>query len=241
MCGRYRLTRERQHEIEEYYGIDDVRDLAVWKRQFNIPPREMAPIILQDAGRRRLVAGFWSLLTPRAETLRDANKISTFNARAETLSERPTYKSALRGRRCVVPAEAFYEWVGAKGRKQPLHISRRDGRFLSMAGLFSFWRPSGSRGRPFPTFTIVTSEPNQWMARIHNRMPVLLPDDAIGTWLAPVTPKPVLAQLLKTPLPEDFLGCYPVEKSLLNSGLIDIPECIENSGVDYASLLRNPP
>ena len=110
-----------------------------------------------------------------------------------------------------------------------------------MAGLFSFWRPSGSRGHPFPTFTIVTSEPNQWMARIHNRMPVLLPDDAIGTWLNPRTPTPDLTPLLKAPVPENFLDCYPVEKNLLNSGLIDTPKCIENTGAEYASLLRNDP
>ena len=66
MCARYRLTREGQHKIEEDYGIDDIDDLVICQRQFNIPPREMAPIILQDKGRRRLLAGFWSLMSPRS-------------------------------------------------------------------------------------------------------------------------------------------------------------------------------
>jgi len=79
--------------------------------------------------------------------------------------------------RCVVPAEAFYEWVGTKRKRQPLHISRRGGKFLSLAGLYSYWKPEGSEGRPIPTFTLVTVEPNQWMAQIHNRMPAILPDD----------------------------------------------------------------
>ncbi|MEW5977863.1 MAG: SOS response-associated peptidase [Acidobacteriota bacterium] len=237
MCGRYRLTRQRIAEIESYYGVDDVAELEIWQRQFNIPPREMAPIVLRQRGHRRLTAGFWSLLGPWAETLEKANKVSTFNAKAETLTERPAFKNAFLTRRCVVPGEAFYEWVGPKGRKQPLHIFRRDGQFLSLAGLYNFWKPQGSGGRPIPTFTIVTTEPSQWMARIHNRMPVILPDDQIETWLDPGTPPEPLTALLKAP-PEDFLECYPVEKSLLNSGLVDAPECARRIEVDYAPLLR---
>ena len=239
MCGRYRLTRRRMTEIEQYYGVDDANDLEIWERQFNIPPREMAPIVLGAKGRRRLTAGLWSLMPPWAENLEHANRVSTFNAKAETLIQKPTFKNAFLKRRCIVPAEAFYEWVGPKGKKQPLSIARRDGKFLSMAGLYNFWRPAGSQGRPIPTFTIVTTTPNQWMARIHDRMPVMLQDDEVDSWLDPVLADPGhLTRLLKTP-PEDFLECYPVEKSLLNSGLIDAPECADNTGLDYASLLRS--
>jgi putative SOS response-associated peptidase YedK len=91
MCGRYRLTRRRLLEIENYYGVDDGNDLDIWERQFNIPPREMAPIILRRDDHRCLTAGLWSLLPPWAERLDYANKISTFNAKAETLTQKPTY------------------------------------------------------------------------------------------------------------------------------------------------------
>jgi putative SOS response-associated peptidase YedK len=226
-------------EIEHYYGVDDANDLDIWERQFNIPPREMAPIILGQKGHRRLTAGFWSLMPPWAETLEYANKVSTFNAKAETVGEKPTFRTAFLKRRCIVPAEAFYEWVGPRGKKQPLHISRRDGGFLSMAGLYNFWKPTNSEGRPIPTFTIVTTEPSQWMARLHNRMPVILQDDQIETWLDPTVSDPLqLGELMMAPT-EDFLDCYPVDKALLNSGLIDTPQCAAKIGVDYTPLLRN--
>lgn len=240
MCGRYRLSRRRLLEIEQFYGVDDVNDLDIWERQFNIPPREMAPIVFSRDGHRRLTAGFWSLLPPWANRLDYANGITTFNAKAETLARKPSFKDAFLRRRCIVPAEAFYEWVGPKGKKQPLHISRRDGNFLSMAGLFNYWKSTVSGGRPIPTFSIVTTEPNQWMARIHNRMPVILQDDQIETWLdLSVSNQDKLNEFLKA-LPEDFLDCYPVDPKLLNSGLVDKPECILNTEADYSHLLKTP-
>src|SRR5688572_15327106 len=105
MCGRYRLTRRRIMEIEQYYGVDDANDLEIWERQFNIPPREMAPIVLGAKGRRRLTAGLWSLMPLWAQNLDYVNKASTFNAKAETLTEKPSFKNAFLKRRCIVPAE----------------------------------------------------------------------------------------------------------------------------------------
>ena len=96
-------------EIEQYYGVDDANDLEIWERQFNIPPCEMALIVLGAKGRRRLTAGLWSLMPPWAENLEHANKVSTFNAKAETLIQKPTFKNAFLKRRCIVPAEVFYE------------------------------------------------------------------------------------------------------------------------------------
>jgi putative SOS response-associated peptidase YedK len=139
-------------EIEQYYGVDDVSDKNIWERQFNIPPREIATIVLQRGGDRRLTAGLWTLLPPWAKRLDYANEISTFNAKAETLAEKPSFRNAFLNRRCIVPAEAFYKWVGPKRKRQPLHISRRDANFLSMAGLYSYWKPEGCEGRPIPTW-----------------------------------------------------------------------------------------
>ena len=88
MYGRYRLTKRRLLEIENYYGVDDVNELDIWERRFNRSPTEMAPIAFDSLGRRRPTADFWSMLSPRAESLKDAYKVSTFNAKAETLSEK---------------------------------------------------------------------------------------------------------------------------------------------------------
>ena len=105
-----------------------------------------------------------------------------------------------------------------------------------MAGLYSYWKPEGSEGRPVPTFTVVTVEPSQWMARIHNRMPAILQDDQIETWLDPAVSEPgKLSELLKAP-PEDFLGSYPVDPKLVNSALVDTPKCVDPINPDYTPL-----
>ena len=224
MCGRYQIERRRLLEIEQFYGVDDVNDLDIWNGSSISHLAKWLRLSSGRDGHRRLTAGFWSLLPPWANRLDYASGITTFNAKAETLA-RSHRSRTLSERRCIVPAEAFYEWVGPKGKKQPLHISRRDGNFLSMAGLFNYWKSTVSGGRPIPTFSIVTTEPNQWMARIHNRMPVILQDDQIETWLdLSVSNQDKLNEFLKA-LPEDFLDCYPVDPKLLNSGLVDKPEC----------------
>jgi putative SOS response-associated peptidase YedK len=238
MCGRYRLTKRRILEIEDYYEIDQVEDLEIWKREYNIPPREMARVVLESDGKRSLMAGLWSLMGPWPESLEKGNQASTFNAKAETLTDRPAYRNAFLKRRCIVPAEAFYEWVGPKKERQPLNIARKDRKLLSMAGLFNYWKPAASQGRPMLTFTVVTTAPSRWMARIHNRMPVILRDDQIDTWLEPtVSDPPQLGELLKAP-PEDFLNCYAISRQI-NSVKFDEPEYAKEIALDYTGLLQN--
>ena len=138
----------------------------------------------------------------------------------------------------MVPAEAFYEWVGPKGRKQPLSIGRADGKLLSMAGLFNYWKAKDSEGSPIATFTVITTAPNQWMTRIHNRMPAILQERQIEQLLDPTASDQLqLAELLKAP-PEDFLDCYPVSKEM-SSGRIDDPTFADRIEADYVSLLKS--
>jgi putative SOS response-associated peptidase YedK len=225
-------------EIEDYYGVDEVTDVEMWKREYNIPPREVAPAILEAHGKRRLTGGLWSLLGPWAESLDKANEASTFNAKAETLTDRPAYRNAFLKRRCVVPAEAFYEWVGPKKARQPLNIARKDGKLLSMAGLFNYWKPAASQGRPMLTFTVVTTAPSRWMSRIHNRMPVILQDNQIDPWLDPTITEPEkLGELLHAP-PEDFLDCYPVSRRI-NSVRFEEAQYAEKFDLNYVALLQN--
>jgi putative SOS response-associated peptidase YedK len=236
MCGRFRLTRARLAEIEEYYETVETDGVDTWERQYNIPPRAFAPIVMEKGEVRRLKVAFWGILPPWAESCDYSRQFSTFNAKAETIAEKPTFKNAFAKRCCVVPAEAFYEWVGSRGSKIPLHISRKDGKFLSMAGLFNYWKGPEDE-RPFPTFTIITTEPNAWMARIHNRMPVLLADEHRDIWLSPDSSTEKLSECLKAP-PEDWLACYPVDAKLVNSGLVDQPECVNRIDTDFQPLLK---
>ena len=92
MCGRYRLTKRRMLEIEEYYDIDSIHELDLWQREFNIPPTEVSPIIFDHKGSRHLVQGLWSLVPPGTSTLEEIGHISTFNAKAETLAVKPLFK-----------------------------------------------------------------------------------------------------------------------------------------------------
>jgi putative SOS response-associated peptidase YedK len=94
MCGRYRLTKRRMLEIEDYYGIDDIRELDRWQREFNIPPTDVAPIIFDHKGSRHLVQALWSLISPSTESMEEAKKVSMFNAKAETLMTKPTFTNA---------------------------------------------------------------------------------------------------------------------------------------------------
>src|SRR5262245_28053996 len=150
---------------------------------------------------------------------------------------RPTFTNAFLRRRCIVPAEAFYEWVGPKGGRQPLSIERVDGKLLSIAGLFNYWRPKQTEAPPIATFTVVTTEPNKWMARIHNRMPVIFQDNQFNSWLDPTTSDPQkLSELLKSP-PEDFLQYDPVSKEL-SSARVDEPAFAERIELDCSSLLK---
>ena len=225
-------------EIEDYYSIDDIRELDLWQREFNIPPTEVAPIIFDHKGSRHLVQARWGLIPTGTETREDAKKVSTFNAKSETLMTKPTFTNAFLRRRCIVPAEAFYEWVGPKSGRQPLSIERTDGKLLSMAGLFNYWKPKDTTEPPIATFTVVTTEPNMWMARIHNRMPVILEDGNLDTWLDPTASDPYqLGELLKEP-PEGFLDCYPVSKSI-NSAKFDNPQDAERIELDYTGLLQH--
>jgi len=152
--------------------VEEVRDLDIWERQFDIPLREMARVVMEAHGHRRLTAALWSLMPPWAETLEHANQVSTFNAKAESWQRSRASGMLSCGGAASCPLKhSAYECVGPKRKNQPLHIVRRGGKFLSMAGLFSYWKPAGSEGRPIHTFTLVTTVPSHWMARIHNCMP----------------------------------------------------------------------
>src|SRR5262245_13383938 len=117
MCRRYRLTKHRMLEIEDYYGIDDIWELDQWQREFNIPPTEMAPIIFDHKGSRHLVQALWGLIASGTESIEEARKVSTFNARAETLMTRPTLHKCLPQTALHRPCGSLLRVGWAEGRK----------------------------------------------------------------------------------------------------------------------------
>jgi len=144
------------------------------------------------------------------------------NARSESVLEKPAFRAAMRRRRCLIPADGFYEWKKNGRNKQPYLIGLRDGRLFAFAGLWEAWE--GADHSYVESCTILTTTPNELMAPIHDRMPVILPAEAYGPWLDPaVPPAEVLAWL--RPLPADQMTAYPVS-TLVNNPRNDRPECV---------------
>jgi len=179
MCGRYTFTTPKPI-IEQRFDATFVQDVPP---SYNAAPSQHLPIITNaEPGRIQLVR--WGLLPGWVKDVKTAPK--PINARAETLSEKPSFRQLLQRRRCLVLADSFYEWQqagGAKGPKTPHRILLREEQPFAFAGLWDEWADR-STGEVVPTFTIITTEPNELMASLHNRMPVILPGRAAElAWL----------------------------------------------------------
>ncbi len=148
-----------------------------------------------------------------------------FNARAETLLERPAFKGLVGNRRCVIPASGFYEWRKTPSGKVPFYVYPADDVPLAFAGLYTFWRGAAT-DEWLTSHTIVTCGPNEFMAPIHNRMPVVLDRDGLDLWLNPEVTDPAHVVHLLRPCPDDRLTCRPVS-SLVNDARNDNSRLLE--------------
>jgi putative SOS response-associated peptidase YedK len=162
MCGRFTITWEEWRRVAETLRIDDDSDVAAsYRPRFNIAPTDQHFIVTAEFERRRVQRARWGLVNRRATDNRRASQC--INAKAETLEQRATFREAFQRRRCIVPADGFYEWTGPKGKRQPLWIHPRSGDLMLFAGLYERWYPE--RNKPEVTFTIVTCAANaeDWM------------------------------------------------------------------------------
>jgi putative SOS response-associated peptidase YedK len=148
------------------------------------------------------------------------------NARAETLAEKPSFRTAFRRRRCLIPATGFYEWVAEPGKKSktPFYIQLQSGKPFAFAGLWENWH--GPDGSQLLSTTIITTRPNPMIAALHNRMPVILPPEAYQAWLAPKEVRPEKLQPLLEPYPAEEMRAYPVS-TLVNNPRNELAECVE--------------
>ena len=209
MCGRYALYCDLPR-LQEAMGF---RAETEPSPRYNIAPSQEAPVVRPgEDGGRRLVAMRWGLV-PHWSRGPDP-RYSMINARADTLGSKPAYRDAYRRRRCLVPADGFYEWraaPGGKGPKQPFFLSREDGAPMAFAGLWERWQP-GEGGAPLLSFTIVTTDANPMMQPIHPRMPVVLEPSDYPLWLGEEDPGRV-GELLR-PYPGDDLVARPVSRAV---------------------------
>ena len=220
MCGRF--TQERPaSELAEIFAAEPLRDDP--GAHFNVAPTDEATVVVQREDRRAVTGYRWGLIPHWATDAKVGARM--FNARAETLTTSPAFRDAFRRKRCLVPVDSFYEWKREGTIRQPYRVVRRDDRPLALAGLWAGWRdPATQTVRR--TFTIVTTTPNRALTDLHDRMPVIVPEDAWARWLDPTPSDP--AELLGLLLPTDDveLEIYPVER-LVNDVRRDGPELIQ--------------
>lgn len=223
MCGR--IVRVDDSGIRELFEVAEFSETRVVPR-FNIAPTQLDLIIRPQAEGRRLVPSRWGLIPSWANERRIGAKL--FNARAETLLERPAFRQLVGRRRCIIPASGFYEWQRTGQGKVPLYISRADGAPLAFAGLWTAWQdPAG--GETFTSHTIITCPPNRFMAPIHHRMPVLLDRAGMDGWLDPSLTEPQAVVPVLAPCPDDLLVAHPV-RPLVNHVRNEGPELIQSAG-----------
>lgn len=212
MCGRYTITVTLE-ELLLYYGVEDVTG-GYHLPRFNIAPGQMILAVVEDNQKERRIGQLkWGLVPSWAKDAKGGWRM--INARSETLTEKPSFKTLLFRKRCVVPADGFYEWAKREdGSKQPMRIRLKSKQIFSMAGLYDTWiAPDGSR---LNTCTIITTRPNEVVQPIHDRMPVILNEQQEKMWLdRHVQDRDTLLDLLQ-PYPADEMIAYPVSEKVGN-------------------------
>jgi putative SOS response-associated peptidase YedK len=211
MCGRYvrKLTRR---EIAAWFGAED-GDVVAWGESYNVAPQTFQPVVRlnPDTGQREIVLMRWGLIPFWASDAKIA--YSTINARAETVATAPAFREALRHRRCLVPADAFYEWQTLdRKNKQPFAIALSNREPYAFAGLWERWKHEGEW---LETFTIITTDPNEVVAPLHNRMPVILARQDYARWLGDGNPEQPPIDLLR-PYPAEQMAAWKVAKEVGN-------------------------
>lgn len=221
MCGRFTLAASPD-AVAEFF---ELIDLPVFGPRYNIAPTQPAPVvrITGGGGVRRFDHLHWGLIPSWAKDPGIGSRM--INARGETVASKPSFRAALRQRRCLVVADGFYEWRKLPGtkRKQPHHVRRCNAGLMALAGLWERWE--GPDGRAIESCTIITTEPNDLMKPLHDRMPVILGRDDFELWLDPRVNEPESLTPLLVPCPSEELTVMAVG-TLVNSPASDRPECV---------------
>jgi putative SOS response-associated peptidase YedK len=217
MCGRYRRTTSEEELARRYHiQIPPERDLPI---SWNIAPTQDVLAIRQkpESNQRTLDALRWGLIPNWAKDPKIAYK--TINARVETVDTAPSYREAFKKRRCLIPADSFYEWKKVLGGKIPFSIGMKDDSPFVFAGLWEGWKDP-TTGEWLRTCTIVTGEPNEFVREIHTRMPVILPEEHHDAWLSGEAGKEILV-----PFPANRMKAWPID-ARVNSPENNDPEII---------------
>jgi putative SOS response-associated peptidase YedK len=220
VCGRFTQQRPTA-ELAAMFDAEPPPDELL--PTYNLAPTDEAAVVVERADRRAIRAYRWGLIPSWAKDEKIASKM--FNARAETLATSGAFRESFRKRRCIVPADAFYEWQRQGGTRQPFLIRRSDGAPLALAGLWSGWHHPETE-QVIRTFTIVTTTANRMLSSIHDRMPVVLAPQDWDLWLDPANHETEELTGLLQPSAGDELELFPV-RPLVNNVRNNGPELIE--------------
>ena len=219
MCGRFTL-RTPPRDIAELFRLVDVPELHP---RYNIAPTQPVAAVRQIGQDRELSLFQWGLIPSWAKDPRMGAQL--INARAESIATKPSFRSAFRRRRCLIFADGFYEWQKTRAKtKQPFYIRLANDRLFAFAGLWEHWE--GADSAAIESCTIITTDANDLLRPLHDRMPVILPEQEYGRWLDPQLDDPVKLQALLKPYPAEQMTAYPVS-TFVNSPRSESPRCIE--------------
>lgn len=214
MCGRYAFY-EHQELSERLTNVSlDTAFLEQFRPTWNAAPTQTLPVIVEDEGALSVRGMHWGLI-PKWTKPGEKPKVAPINARSETLAEKPMFRSLIKQRRCIVPANGFYEWKREGSAKQPFFIEPTKHQLMLFAGLFD--EAEAIDGEPLESFAIITTSSNRTMADLHDRMPVILEDDDLEAWLdRELTDFGPLEQLMQ-PADDDAIERYPVSREVNNT------------------------
>jgi len=230
MCGRVTIQTPALALAREF-ALTGIRT-ALERPRYNLAPTQLMPVVIND-GTRMLDAYRWGLIPSWAKEASIANKL--INARGETVAEKPSFRSALKRRRCLVLVDGWYEWKQSTKPKTPFYFHRKDGLPMAFAGLWEEWTAPDT-GEVLRTCTLITTGPNALMAPIHDRMPVILSPEARERWLDPEPLEASVLQPLLVPNEDEPLEAWEVAR-VVNSPTNDVAACVERVA-SQASLLQ---
>jgi len=220
MCGRY-VIKSPAAKLKVRFQLDD---LPLFEPRYNIAPTQPVPIVRRlDEPRRAWTPVRWGLIPSWAKDAKIGNKL--INARGETVAEKPSFRSAFRKRRCLIPADGFYEWKKLDGGKLPHFIHLRDEEPFAFAGLWEHWT-NPEDGEVIESCTIVTTEANALMRTLHDRMPVILPPADYDRWLDPATQDVEGLKALLRPYSSEEMTAYPIS-AYVNNPRHEGVKCLE--------------
>jgi putative SOS response-associated peptidase YedK len=218
MCGRYAITSSP----EALRALLAYLNLPNFPPRWNVAPTQPVPIVRVDDGKRRFALVRWGLIP---SWVKDPKGFSVlFNARADAVLDKPAFRNAMKRRRCLFPADGFYEWREEAGLKRPYFVRRRDRKPFAFAGLWEPWM--GPNGEEMETATIITTQANRLLRPIHERMPVILAPEAFELWLDTANVEATTAAALLMPAAEDLLEAYEVSTEV-NRAANDSAKLIE--------------